>query len=1305
MRQSQGWRSPGRQAWRAVTAFGSSAHRMPRRPVACCGRLQHCIKRSASAPSSTSPAFPNFERAKLRGRGYQGRMRKCNCSGACGSQDDGLSRREFIGWVGAGTATALLPSSAWADFELPSEELARWKKDLLGPAAPRLYKSGLHTDARLHLGGIGTGNVEIGSDGQFTTWQLFNTLRDGNVPLHFAVRCGQTARLLQTQGGPDWPRAKQIEMTGEYPLATLRFVEPDLPVNVALTAFTPFAPLDTELSSWPLAGLVFRLHNPTDQAQTVSLAAFLQNPVGYDANGRNDGVRHPNFGKNVNEVLKEPACAGLFLRAEPGAKAQLDRPVHLITLANMGALNTPPPDRPAALTLEVLGKAPLAAGKVSNPERTVIWLEDAPADLSEPTLRAARDLVKAGAMLVFSGKNQPLVSGHAGLIGDPAQAQATRKPDILFEDFEHGYGKWKKEGQAFGDKPAGGTLPNQQAVSGFLGQGLVNTFLNGDDTTGRLISPDFTIERNYIRFLIGGGARRTTQLRLLVNGKAVRSASGKDNERLEGASWDVRQFLGQTAHLEIIDNQQGPWGHINVDQIEFCDAPANAAVLALLQEVLPAQPADARPESGVNLAAYQPREGATATTTRDQRRAISRPLGKGKVTFVPQAVLDPAQAGVPHARQQAYALLCELAGANYQPCEGIPAEAPGFGSLALAALAGTTTVLPAFTDWAEAWQSFTAEGRFTPLEQARNSAPSAMGQTANGAVASTVSVPAGQTVEMPFLLTWHYPNKYNSGGVWMGCHYATRWPDARAVLRDATARFPQLREKTQRFRETFYDSTLPYWMLDCVTSQASIIRHIGVVFRIANGDIYGWEGSNGCCQPTCTHVWGYEQTLAYLFPDLERDMRRIDFKHQQRPDGGVNNRTDVPSPARPTGEQPFADGHASCILKAYREALNHPDDSFLREYWPHIRRGVDYLIGRDAASHAGQAAGYLEDDQWNTYDEALHGVTTFISAYYLAALRAGEEWARRMNDRATADRFHEVFLKGQRKLMELCWNGEYFQQHLPDYMKRGGEVGPGCMADQLIGQWWAHQLGLGYLLPKENVVTALKSVFKYNWKSDLTGWRHIPRAFAGARDKGLIICTWPKGGRPGHVMLYSDEVWTGIEYQVASHLIYEGMVEEGFAVIKGARDRYDGLPRPPIGRNPWNEIECGGHYARALSSYSLLLAASGFAYDAPAQALRFAPLHTPANFKSFFCGATAWGSLRQTRGGATRQTSQITVVEGKLALATLALALPEKPAAVRVRAGQRRLEATLTSSGEQVKVQLAAPLVLNAGETLVIELS
>jgi uncharacterized protein (DUF608 family) len=557
---------------------------------------------------------------------------------------------------------------------------------------------------------------------------------------------------------------------------------------------------------------------------------------------------------------------------------------------------------------------------------------------------------------------------------------------------------------------------------------------------------------------------------------------------------------------------------------------------------------------------------------------------------------------------------------------------------------------------------------------------------------------------VPFLLTWHYPNKYNQAGVWMGCHYATLWTDAAAVMREAAVHFPKWREKTERFHRAFYDSTLPYWLLDCLTSQAAIIRHVGVVFRIANGDIYGWEGSNGCCQPTCTHVWGYEQTLSRLFPELERDMRRIDFKHQQRKDGGVNNRTDVPSPQHPTGEQPFADGHASCILKAYREALNQGDDAWLKAYWPHIKRAVEYLIARDAATAGGTPEGILRDDQWNTYDEALHGVTTFISGYYLAALRAGEEWARRVGDMKSAERFHAIFLKGQDNLVKLCWNGDYFQQKLDDYLKRPGEVGPGCMADQLIGQWWAHQLGLGYLLPREKVQGALRAIFKNNWMSDLTGWKHSPRAFAGVKDKGLIICTWPKGGRPGHVMLYSDEVWTGIEYQVAAHMIYEGMIEEAFAVVKGARDRYDGIPRLPIPRNPWNEIECGGHYARAMSSWSLLLAASGYEYDRPARVLRFTPRVTPASFKAFFCGPEGWGSLCQLREGQT-QRNEIKLIDGELGVSEVRLATAVQPQKVSVTLGGTTVAAKFQIVSEGIVVSLDKQAVIKAGDALVISLS
>ncbi|HXC37260.1 MAG TPA: GH116 family glycosyl-hydrolase, partial [Candidatus Acidoferrales bacterium] len=837
----------------------------------------------------------------------------CNCSGSCQPQSDGVSRRQFLGLVGTGVAMSLVGPSVWGAgaFELSSDELDRWKRSLTAAEAERVYSSDVHTDARMHLGGIGTGNFEIGADGRLTTWQLFNTLRDGQLPFYFAINTGNVAKLLQTTGGPEWPRVKNIEMTGEYPAATLRFRDDDLPVEVELTAFTPMEPLDPDFSSMPLAVFRLRMKNSTSEPQSVSLAAMMTNPVGYEARGDIDGVRHPNFGGNVNEVFRDGKTAGLFMRAEAGSQS---------------------------------------------------------------------------------------------------------------------------------------------------------------------------------------------------------------------------------------------------------------------------------------------------------------------------------------------------------------AKAPGFGTLALATTGSDVTALGQFEDWSEAWQEFSTKGRFSPIERAAGSQgrgaplpyrPTAQGRTINGAIASTVSIPPGGTVEVPFFFAWHYPNSYyKETGAWIGCYYATRWVDARAVVIDAAARRDTLVERTERYQTTFYDSTLPDWLLDCIMANSGIIRHIGVVFRIENGDIYGWEGSNGCCDPTCTHVWGYEQSLARLFPSLERDMRRIDFKHQQRPDGGINNRTTVPSPPHPTGEHPFADGHASCILKAYREALNCSDDSFFEEYWAPVKLAVEYLINRDATSNGGQPCGALQDDQWNTYDEALHGVTTFISGYYLAALRAGEEWARRMGERATADRFHEIFESGQAKLVELCWNGEYFQQYLPDYLNRHGEVGPGCMADQLLGQWWAHQLGLGYILPKDKVQSTLRSIFKYNWKSDLTGWKFMPRSFAGAHDKGLIICTWPHEGRPANVMLYSDEVWTGIEYQVAAHLIYEGFLEEGFSIAKGARDRYDGVPRQPIARNPWCEIECGGHYARAMSSWSLLLALSGWKYDGPRGELSFMPCYRPENFKSFFTGPEGWGSVAQTWDGSQLRV-EIAVQSGVLRLHSL----------------------------------------------------
>ncbi len=150
--------------------------------------------------------------------------------------------------------------------------------------------------------------------------------------------------------------------------------------------------------------------------------------------------------------------------------------------------------------------------------------------------------------------------------------------DIRFADFEgDDYGAWKSEGTAFGKAPARGTLAGQMHVDGFQGRGLVNSFNGGDAPTGKLISPDFKIQRNNISFLIGGGGyANQTCLNLIVDGKTVRTATGPNtaaggSEKLEFSFWDVKDLAGKTAHLEIVDTATGGWGHINVDEIVFTD--------------------------------------------------------------------------------------------------------------------------------------------------------------------------------------------------------------------------------------------------------------------------------------------------------------------------------------------------------------------------------------------------------------------------------------------------------------------------------------------------------------------------------------------------------------------------------------------------------------------------------------------------------------------------------------------------------------------------------------------------------------
>lgn len=793
----------------------------------------------------------------------------------------------------------------------------------------------------------------------------------------------------------------------------------------------------------------------------------------------------------------------------------------------------------------------------------------------------------------------------------PLPLPAETRPVKVLADFEgENYGDWTVEGEAFGKGPARGTLPNQQPVSGFLGQGLVNTYLGGDRPHGRIVSPPFVIDRRYLSFLIGGGSHAgKTCMNLLVEGKVVRTATGTNNERLQWQNWDVREFEGKTAQIEIVDTESGGWGHINVDQIELRDTPRPA----------PEGPLEKQPDFG-------------------QMALVLFELGEDGGDGERQLLVAPDWGGALDSEHLWQAL-------------APVGEAP-------------------------------AEGRRMLHEKLR------------GALGVRVKIPARKTVQMTFAVLWHFPHRPERGN-----YYAVRFPMLEDLARYLEHNLSRLREQTKLWHETWYGSTLPHWLLDRLFSTVSNLA-TGTCQWWANGRFWAWEGV-GCCHGTCAHVWNYEHALARLFPRLERSVREMqDFN----PEAGFDEQTGAVR-FRGEGWKLWAgDSQGGTILKAYREHQCSPDDTFLRRNWPRIKKALQFLFVQD-----GDLNGLIEGEQHNTYDINFYGPNTMVGSLYLAACRAGEEMAKELADEEFAALCRKVFEAGREATMKELFNGEYFIQKVDLKEHPKHQYADGCLSDQLFGQGWAHQVGLGYIYPPEAVKSALRAIWVYNWAPDVgpQNQAHPPqRWFARPGQAGLFTCTWPKSKHLGpDSVLYRDEVWTGIEYQVAGHMVWVGMLLEALAICRGVHERYH-----PRSHNPWNEVECGDHYARALASYGVFLALCGFEYHGPKGHIGFAPRLNAEDFAAAFTAAEGWGRFTQKRQ-ARQQEDTLQLLWGRLRLTSLAFEAPSEgpiKAHIVVQTGGVTKEppiAGVEQIGRRVVVRLAEPITLETGDTLRVQMA
>lgn len=592
----------------------------------------------------------------------------------------------------------------------------------------------------------------------------------------------------------------------------------------------------------------------------------------------------------------------------------------------------------------------------------------------------------------------------------------------------------------------------------------------------------------------------------------------------------------------------------------------------------------------------------------------------------------------------------------------VEATSPLFGTIALVTPWKEITYLSHWErgEWWDDlqmfWDDLAEDGRLKDLDEA---VPSPEGRTDIGSIGLCASLGPFEEVRLPFILAWNFPTILNNFDIVKGQrggllrnHYAQRFPDAWAAAEYLASNLDTLEKETRRFHDIFFSTTLPPYVLDAVSSQMSTIRTT-TCFWLEDGKFFGFEGTNdrrGCCPLNCAHVWNYEQSLAFLFPSLERTMRETDFLHQVRPDGAMIFRTSLPLGSGVFWDfKPAADGQMGRIVNLYRDWQISGDDGFLKRLWPQVKKALEYAW----KSWDADRDGVMEGEQHNTYDIEFYGPNSMMGGFYLAALLAGSKMAEAVGDREAARLYGDIFEKGRKKFDELLWNGEYYVQKYEKVMEKKYQYGDGCLSDQLLGQWLAMVAGLGRFLPEDHVRTTLRSIFDYNFKADFRDFSNCQRTYALNDEKGLLLCSWPKGGRPPLPFVYSDEVWTGIEYHVASHLIYEGWLEEGLAIVKAVRDRHDGWRR-----NPWNEVECGHHYARAMSSWGLLLALSGYSYSGPQMRLGFSPALEREGFRTFWVTGSGWGDYFQKGMDGKKLEVRLKVALGELRLKEFFFAVP-----------------------------------------------
>ncbi|MBQ8061568.1 MAG: hypothetical protein IJ205_06495 [Bacteroidales bacterium] len=615
----------------------------------------------------------------------------------------------------------------------------------------------------------------------------------------------------------------------------------------------------------------------------------------------------------------------------------------------------------------------------------------------------------------------------------------------------------------------------------------------------------------------------------------------------------------------------------------------------------------------------------------------------------------------------------------YFSTEGVDPKDKAWGNFSLTTDSPDKVTSRTFTtdnSWSNSmlsfWDDFSDDGLISnPQASIRHTVGN--DQDPMGALAIKAVLRPGETRNFNFFLTWNFPNRKAWSSEIVGNYYSTLYPDSWESAKEFIPRIGRLERRTLSFVDALLTSSLPDVVKEAAMFNLAVLRS-QTVFRVEDGHMLGWEGvmdHYGSCAGSCTHVWNYEVATPFLFGDLARTMRDVEFRYAMNPDGAMDFRVNLPLGSKPDPNQIAADGQMGCIMKLYREWQLSGDNEFLRQYWPECKSALGFAWKEKGWD--GNQDGVMEGSQHNTMDVNYFGPNPQMGFWYMGALRATEEMAKAMKDKEFAKKCHALFEKGSEWMDANLFNGEYYEHKITDpetflFLPEGSDktppfqLGKGCLVDQLVGQYMAHICGLGYLGDKDHIRKTLESIMKYNFVSDVSGNFNNMRSYVMGHEACLLMASWPKG-RLEVPFPYFPEAMTGFEYCAATGMLYEGMEADALKCIKAIRERFDGARR-----NPFDEPECGKHYARSMASWSAVIAMSGFNYSGVDK--RFCITDRPG--KWFWSNGSAWGTVTVSEGKA-----RIEVAEGSLEIATF------------VCGGKTFKQKTKIGSGEGADIKLS----------------